>query len=460
MAKVAGCRTMPLLGALPWLVRDPVGVCSRAALANGGLVRVPLGPTGVYVVSDPDHVRQVLVTNAANYSKGRIMNGIRIAFGEGLFTSEGALWRRQRRLMQPSFQQSGMRLTSEVVTEVWQRRLDGWSGPVDLLEEFLHLDIAVILRVLFSSALPAGRADKLVRLADRVFAGMAGQLPAFFLPRWVPVPGRGAYQRAVRELDEEIRLLVAMHRDEHGGGELLQDLLAARDPDTGEPMSDRQIRDEIFTMFMAGYESTASTLAWTCHLLNEAPEVTHTLRAEVDRALAGRTPTINDLPELPYTARVIAEGLRLYPAFPMYFRAADGADRLGDHPIPAGAQLVLCPHATHRTPEHWPDPERFDPDRFEPGSVAIRHRAAYFPFGLGQRRCIGEPMALTIATLALVMLVQRFDLTPGTAPVTGRYAMTYQPRHGLVVTPAARESGDSSGRVADFVRPDRIPDSP
>lgn len=436
---VMGFRKAPLVGALPWLARDPVGVCSRAALANGGLARVPVGPTAVYVVSNPDYVRRVLVTNAGNYTKGRIMNGIRVALGEGLFTAEGALWRRQRRLMQPAFQQHGLRLTGEVATDIWSRRLDGLSGTVDLLAEFLHLDIAVILRVLFSADLPAGQARRLVELADTVFAGMAGQLPAFFLPRWVPVPGRSAYRRAVDTLGAEIYRLIGEHRDDKSGGELLDALLSARDPDSGEPMSDRQLRDEIFTMFMAGYESTATSLAWTCHLLTGHPEAGARLRTEIDETLCGRPPTVEDMSALPYVGRVLAEGLRLYPAFPMYFRSAVEEDRLGERTLPAGAQLIMCPYATHRDPDHWPDPERFDPDRFTPDRVAQRHRCAYFPFGVGQRRCIGEPMALTIAQLALVMLAQRFELTPaGDRETAGRYAMTYQPKGGVPVTVAPR----------------------
>jgi cytochrome P450 len=385
----------------------------------------------VLVVSNPDHVHRVLVGNAGNYTKGRIMDGIRIAFGQGLFTAEGALWRSQRRLMQPSFGRDGTRLVGEVTVEIWRDRLAGRSGTVDLFEEFLHLDIAVILRVLFSADLPPERVGELVRLADRVFSGMAGQLPAFFLPRWVPVPGRAGYRRAVAQLGEAISELIAAHRAQGRGGQLLDTLLAARDPDTDAPMSDRQVRDEIFTMFMAGYESTASSLAWTCQLLAEHPEVADQLGAEVDRVLAGRDPTVEDLPALEYTGRVLAEGLRLYPAFPMYFRSATGPDQLGEHPVAAGAQLVLCPHAAHRDPAFWPDPERFDPRRFTPRQAADRPRAAYFPFGLGQRRCIGEPMALTISTLALVMLAQRFTLTSTRPRPAGRYAMTHQPRGGL-----------------------------
>lgn len=437
--EVTGFRSAPLVGALPWLARDPVGVCAGAALANGGFARVPVGPTAVYIVSNPEYVRQVLVTNAGNYTKGRIMNGIRVALGQGLFTAEGSLWKRQRRLMQPAFQQHGLRLTGEVTTDIWARRLDGWSGTVDLLAEFLHLDIAVILRVLFSSDLPEGQARKLVELADTVFAGMAGQLPAFFLPGWVPVPGRARYRRAVEALGTEIYRLISEHRDDKSGGELLDSLLTARDPDSGEPMSDRQLRDEIFTMFMAGYESTATSLAWTCHLLIGHPEVAARLTSEIDGALGGRVPTVEDLPGLPYAGKVLSEGLRLFPAFPMYFRSALEEDRLGDRTVPPGAQLIICPYATHRDPDHWPDPDRFDPDRFTPAQVAQRHRGAYFPFGVGQRRCIGEPMALTIAQLALVMLVQRFELAPaGDRDATGRYAMTYQPKHGVPVTVVPR----------------------
>jgi len=432
---------------LPALVRDPVDACTRAALADGGLARMRIGPVQVYVVSNPDFIRRVLVTNAGNYTKGRIMDGIRVALGSGLFTADGALWKRQRRLMQPAFAHTQRDRIASVTVEAWQQRMAGWETdrPVDLLTEFMSLNVEIILEVLFSTGIGPERTQRLLDLSDAVFAGMAKQLPAFLLPAWVPVPGRTAYRRAVNDLGAEIYAIIDDRRAEGPRGDLLDSLLDARDPDSGEAMSVEQIRDEIFTLFMAGYESTASSLVWTCYLLlARHPHALKTLREEIDQVLDGRVPAVSDLEQLPYLGQVLAEGLRLYPAFPMYFRSAVEADQLGDRTIPAGAQLIISPYAAHRDPDHWPNPEEFDPDRFSPEAGNNARRTAYFPFGVGQRRCIGEPMALTIALLTLSALVQRFDLQLATdRPARGRYAMTYQPRDGLPthVTPRTKPAG-------------------
>ena len=434
---------------LPALVRDPVDACTRAALAHGGLARLRVGPVQVYVVSHPDFIRRVLVTNAGNYTKGRIMDGIRVALGSGLFTADGALWRRQRRLMQPAFAHTQRDHVASVTVEVWQRRMAGWetSRPIDLLAEFMGLNVEIILEVLFSTSIGPAKTRRLVDLSDAVFAGMAKQLPAFLLPAWVPVPGRTAYRQAVADLGEEIDTIINDRRAEGPRGDLLDSLLGARDPDSGETMSVEQVRDEICTLFMAGYESTATSLVWTCYLLlAQHPYALNTLRAEVDRVLGGRVPAVSDLDQLPYLGQVMAEGLRLYPAFPMYFRSAVEADQLGERPIPAGAQLIISPYATHRDPDYWPNPEEFDPDRFSPQADGGARRTAYYPFGVGQRRCIGEPMALTIALLSLSALVQRFDLRLATdRPPRGRYAMTYQPRGGLPVSVTPRTAWSPGG---------------
>lgn len=432
---------------LPALARDPVQACTRAALADGGLARLRMGPVQVYVVSHPDYVRRVLVTNAGNYTKGRIMDGIRVALGSGLFTADGVLWKRQRRLMQPAFAHTQRDRVASVTAEAWQRRMSGWdtSGPVDLLAELMSLNVEVILDVLFSTSIGPGQTRRLLDLSDDVFAGMARQLPAFVLPGWVPVPGRAKYRRAVTDLGRIIQTVTDERRADGPRGDLLDSLLQARDPDSGEVMSDRQIRDEIFTLFMAGYESTATSVAWTCYLLlARRPDALVRLREEMDQVLGGRVPAVGDLDQLPYLAQVMAEGLRLYPAFPMYFRSATEADQLGERTIPAGAQLIIAPYATHRDPDYWPDPEEFDPDRFAPEADSGARRTAYYPFGMGQRRCIGEPMALTIALLTLSALVQRFELRLATdRPARGRYAMTYQPQHGLPthITPRSKHPG-------------------
>lgn len=438
---VPGPKGLPLIGALPGLVRDPFGFCMKAAAESDGLVRLAVGPKAVYLASHPDYVRHILVDNSANYIKGSMMDGIRLALGNGLFTSDGDFWKRQRRLMQPAFHPRGMRQMAQTIEQVVHAGIRRWEPasdrgePIDVLEESIHLNIEIIVAALLGSAVDAERSARLLELTDLVFRGMTKRVWTFFLPPWMPAPGAAAYRRAIAALDEEIYDLIAVRRSEPGieqQGDLLAMLLSAKDAETGEQMSDRQLRDEIFTLFVAGYESTATGVAWTCHLLCRNPEINGRLSAELDRVLSGRSPAYEDLPKLTYTQMVVNEALRHYPAFPMYFRSATETDVVGPYTIPAGADIVVSPYATHHDPRYWDDPEAFDPDRFLPERFGAEARRAYYPFGVGQRRCIGEPMALASTQLLLAALVQTYEisLAPGTV-VKPRYAMTYHPKDGL-----------------------------
>jgi cytochrome P450 len=209
---------------------------------------------------------------------------------------------------------------------------------------------------------------------------------------------------------------------------------AAHDEDGSGGMTDQEIRDEIFTIFLAGYESTASGVAWTWRLLAQHPAVAERLRAEVGQVLDGRPPSVDHLRALTYARNIVHEALRLYPAFPMYFRSSVEADQIGPYRLPAKANVVISPYAAHRDPRHWVDPHTFDPSRFDADRFDQRARRSYFPFGMGQRICIGEQMALTIAQLFVAVVAHKFDVrTPPGAVVEPRYAMTYQPKNGLPV---------------------------
>ncbi|MEV5752074.1 cytochrome P450 [Actinoallomurus sp. NPDC052308] len=437
---VPGVRGVPLVA----LARDPFGFCMKAAREGDGLVRLGAGPVRAYLVSHPDYVRHILVGNAANYIKGSIMDGIRLALGNGLFTSDGDFWRRQRRLMQPAFHNRQIQRMAETVRETVRDSMAGWAPavtngtPIDMLHESVRMNIRIILETLFGTAVDEERSVRLLDLTDRVFAGMTRRVWTFFVPSWLPTPGATGYRRAIEALDKEIYALIAARRaalaDGHAQEDLLSTLIQAEDSETGERMSDRQLRDEIFTIFIAGYESTATGVAWAWHLLCRHPEAATRLREEVDRVLGGRAPGYDDLTELTYTRRVVDETFRLYPAFPMYFRGSVEDDVVGPYAIPGGANIILSPYATHHDPRFWDDPEAFDPDRFAPDRYDSRAREAYYPFGKGQRLCIGEPMALTIAQLLIATIAQAYEVR--TAPgvqVTGHYAMTYQPKHGLPV---------------------------
>jgi cytochrome P450 len=433
-------RGVPLLGALPYLARDPFGFCMRAAADGDGLVRLDAGPVRAYLVSHPDYVRHVLVGNAGNYVKGKMMDGIRLAMGNGLFVSDGDFWRRQRRLMQPAFHARQVGRMSGAIGQAVAAGLGRWRAaadrgePIDLLAETIQVNIQVVVGALFGATAGADRSARLLELTDRVFRGMAERVWAFFLPPWVPTPGGRAYQRSIEELESEVYAVIAERRgDPEQRDDLLGALLGMRDEDTGEVMSDKQLRDEIFTLFLAGNESTATGVTWTWHLLARNPAVVGRLHEEVAGAFDGPVPALTELADLPYTKRVVSEGFRHYPAFPMYFRESVAADEIGPYRLPAGANVVVSPYATHHDPRHWDDPERFDPDRFLPERFDNQARAAYYPFGRGQRMCIGEPMSLAIAHTLVAALAKGFEVTPVGDDVGHRYAMSLQPKGGLPV---------------------------
>jgi cytochrome P450 len=424
---------------LPGVMRNPFGYLMATAARYEGLVRLDVGPFHIYLVSHPDYVRRVLVENDENYYKGSIMDGIRVALGNGLFTADGDLWRRQRRLMVPVFHRRHVVRMVDTMTAVADEQMQSWTPriergePVDMLSELVLYNINLILRTLFGATIGAHDAQAVFEATQVVFQGMSKRVWAFFVPTSIPVPGQRAYQRAINRLDDVIlRLVDERRRSREEYDDLLGLLLSARDEETGEGMSDAQLRDEIFTIFLAGYESTATALSWALFLLSQNSHIDQTLQEEVDSVLGGRRPTMEDVSKLVYTRMVIDESVRLYPSFPMYFRTSRRPDRLGPYAIPGEASIVLCPYATHHSPEYWDRPERFDPERFAPGRLSPGVKRAYYPFGQGERLCIGRDFALTEATAVLSMMAQRFDrrLAAGTK-IEPHYAMSLTSHYGV-----------------------------
>jgi cytochrome P450 len=436
---VPGPTGIRALGIIPGMMRNPFGCLMDTAARYDGLARMGVGPFHIYLVSHPDYVRRILVENSQNYYKGSIMDGIRVALGNGLFTSDGDLWTRQRRLMAPVFHHSHAVGMVGTMTAVANEHMQSWTPkiergePVDMLSQLVLFNIDLILRTLFGATISASHTQTMFEATQAVFQGMSERVWAFFVPPGIPVPGQKAYRRAIKRLDDVVLSLVDQRRhskEEHQ--DLLGLLLSARDEETGEGMSDSQLRDEIFTIFLAGYESTATALSWSLFLLSQHPDIDSKLQQEVDDCLGGRIPTMEDIPRLHYTRMVIDEAIRLYPSFPMYFRTSRGEDQLGPYTVPGNASIVVSPYATHHSPEYWDDPERFDPERFAPGRMSTGSKRAYYPFGQGRRICIGRDFALTEATAVLSMIVQRFDrrLVPGTK-IESHYAMSLTSRYGV-----------------------------
>jgi cytochrome P450 len=406
----------PFLGVVTHFRRDPLGMLQDAFRRYGDVVRMRFGFTRVCILNHPDHIQQVLQTNNRNYDRKTYGNRVvRIVSGLNLLTSDGDYWLGQRRLMQPAFHRQRVGGFGDVMTGATARMLEAWDagdGAVDAHREMMRLTLEIVGRALFQVDLTSEASQ----LGEGFGEGMTYvnyRLNTIaFAPLWIPTARNRRLKKAVKTVDE---VLFAMIDERRRGGEerddLLSMLLAARYEDTGEPMTDEQLKNEAGIIIAAGHETTANALTWAFYLLSADPEAEEQLHREVDSVLGGRTPDVSDLPSLPYTRMVVEETMRLYPpAWILAGRRAIEDDLIGGYRVPAGTQVLIAPYTVHRHPDFWPDPERFDPLRFAPEKEAGRPRFAYIPFGGGPRLCIGNLFALTEAQLILAMVAQRYSL--------------------------------------------------
>jgi cytochrome P450 len=395
---------------------------------KGELARIQIGSQVIFLVVHPDHVRRITVEQRDTYAKHASYDGVRkLLLGDGLVGSNGALWRRQRKLMAPFFTPRAIETYLPIIVDdgAWFR--ERWNKaaergePRDMLTEMSVLTASIILRSMFS--MEARDTVDWVKGAVETMIGFVSsrQMNPFHAPLWVPTPRNRAYHDARARVHEYIDGVIALRRaqpPESWPNDLLSRLMQARDEDTGEPMSDSLLRDESITIFFAGHETTARTLAFLWHTLAEHPEVAARLHAEIDAVLGDDAPTIAHLKQLPYTLQVVKETLRLYPAAPMYARDAATPDNIDGVPVPVGARMIVMPYLTHRHPDFWADPLRFDPERWQPAEDAKRHPYAYHPFAAGQRVCIGNNFSLFESHLLVAMLARHFVLhkVPGHVP--------------------------------------------
>jgi cytochrome P450 len=387
-----------------------------AARAAGDFVRLRLGAVTLYLVSDPEAIKSVLVTEQRNFIRHEPEGSmLRRVVGNGILTSTGDLHRRQRRLMQPMFQPRRIERYADAMSLEAERLLGEWESRagqvVDVHGEMMRVTMLVIARVLFGSDLRA-QAEILSDAVTAANLASSSLLQVLSRGRLGFLPTRNVrrLRRAVRALDElvtgqiESRRASGAERDD-----LLGLLLSARDEEAGgAPMSDRQIRDELVTLFAAGHETTASLLSWTWALLARHPEVESRLHRELDAVLGGRPPAFADLPRLTYTQQVLRESMRLYPPAWLTGRLNLEAAEVAGRPLPARSFVLTSPWVVHRDARWFPEPERFDPERFGPEASAARPRFAYFPFGGGARLCIGHSFAEAEGTLLLASFAQRF----------------------------------------------------
>jgi cytochrome P450 len=430
-------------GPLARMRTDPLGFLLDGQRRYGDVFRFQLGPFVLHLLAHPDHIRHVLLDNQVNYSRSWVYNHPKLVAGEGLVTTDGPVWRRLRRMVQPAFHHRRIEAMAGMMTDATDAMLGRWRGrpqgdqPLDIAAEFMALTLRVVGQTLLSVDL-GGNADRIGPAISTTMEYVQFRLDNLLaLPLGVPTPRNLRFRRALGLLDSIIFEIIDRRRREPGCvcDDLLTLLLAARDEETGEGLTDRELRDQLMTFIAAGHETTAGTLAWTFYMLSQNPEAEGRLRAEVSTVLGGRTPIAADLPRMAYTRRVIEESLRIYPTVYGLLRSAKADDEIGGYGIPAGSQVFLSPYVTHRHPDYWPNPEAFDPDRFLPERSASRPGFAWFPFLGGPHLCIGKEFAMMEAMLVVARITQQFrlNLAPGIR-VEPKAMLTLRPRGGLHMT--------------------------
>ena len=393
--------------------RDPLSLLTRLAREYGDVARFRAGPQSVYLLSHPDHVRDLLVTHHSRFRKGRALQRAKRLLGEGLLTSEGEFHRRQRRLAQPAFHRQRVNSYGETMVEYAEAAAARWRDrqELDISDEMMRLTLAVVGKTLFDADVESDADEVGAALTEVMNLFGYLMLPFSELLEKLPLPPRRRFLRARARLDAVIyRIIEQRRREERDRGDLLSTLLHAVDEEgdrTG--MTNEQLRDEAMTIFLAGHETTANALTWAWYLLAQNPEAEARLHAELDAVLAGgRRPTPEDVPALPYTEMVVSETMRLFPPAWALGRLALEDYEVGGYHVPRGSLVLVSQYVIQRDPRFFPDPERFDPARWTPEARAGRPQFSYFPFGGGPRRCIGEGFAWMEAVLILATLARHW----------------------------------------------------
>ena len=425
------------LGVWSQLREDPLRFLTDAGHRHGDVVAFRVGPVQAMLLRHPDAIKHVLVDNNHNYDKRtRGYDVLRQFLGNGLLTSDGDFWRRQRRIAQPAFHRRRIAGFADTMITDTLAMLEHWQDAatlgrsIDMAHEMMALTLRIVGKTLLSTDV-ADRADQ-VGNAVTVLNEWADRALDSLLPIGFPTLATMRARESSRRLDRVINDIIARRRAGEQAEDLLGMLMEARDAETGEGMTDRQLRDEVTTMFLAGHETTANALAWTFYVLSTHPEVERRVRTELDEVLGGRPPTLDDLPSLPFLLQVLKESMRLYPPAWIIDRHAIGEDEVLGYRVRKDTLVLISPYVTHRHPAFWPNPEGFDPERFTAEREEARPRYAYFPFGGGPRQCIGNGFAMMEAQLIVACVLQRFRpwLVPG-HPVRPEPLITLRPRFGL-----------------------------
>jgi cytochrome P450 len=405
----------------------------------GDIIYFKLGPQDVYFLNHPDYIKDVLVTHHQGFIKGRALQRSKRLLGEGLLTSEGEFHRRQRRLAQPAFHRQRIASYACVMTDYGVRAMERWRDgeTLDISQEMMRLTLAIVGKTLFDADVEAEAQE--IGAALTVVMDLFDMLLMPFSELWekLPLPQNKRFQKARDRLDATIyRIIDERRRSLEDHGDLLSMLLLAQDEEgQSGGMTDEQVRDEAMTIFLAGHETTANALTWTWYLLSQNEDVEAKLHEELDQVLAGRVPRMDDVARLKYTEMVFTEAMRLYPPAWAVGRLAVKEHSIGGYVVPAGSLVLLSQYAMHRDARFFPEPERFDPQRWTTDAREARPQFSYFPFGGGPRRCIGEGFAWMEGILLIATLAQkwRMSLVPE-QQVEVRPVITLRPKHGMRMT--------------------------
>ena len=434
-----GPKGLPVLGMALDLLRDPLTLMRSVAKEYGDVVRIPVVLQSRILVNHPDYVQQVLLLQQAKFHKSTLTKETTgRLLGQGLLISEGDFWRRQRRLAQPAFHRQRINEYAPTMIECAEMKERDWrdGDTRNMAEEMMELTLEAAVRTLFGTTLP-GEAQQVGRAMTFLMRySLRRARSPFQIPASWPTPKN---RRATKEfdfLDSLVYRIIDERKAQGGGGhqtDLLSMLMGAMDVD-GTQMTPRQLRDEIMTLFLAGHETTALTLSWTWYLLSQNPAAEARLHEELDGVLGGRAPSVADLEKLPYLHAVISEVLRMYPPAYIMARTSIAPSTIGGYEFPVGSTILVSQWVMHRDARYYDDPETFRPERWIEGLAARLPAGAYFPFGDGPRRCIGQGFALLESALVIAAIAQkfRFELVPGTV-VVPEPLVTLRPKNGILM---------------------------
>jgi cytochrome P450 len=443
-------RSLPFYAHKPWVkLGSPILLFEHLLKTYGNIAHYRFMGTPIVFINDPDYIREILINQASSFVKERTVRRMKILLGEGLITSDDPIHIRQRRIVAPAFHRQRIAAYGDQIVTSAAAHRDRWQPgqTLDISAAMMSLSLEIVARTLFDTEVTAD----IHRINDEVNTIMEIYNFLVAFPRlesflYLPIPRIIRFRRSKARLDAVVDRLIAEHKTSGADkGDLLSMLLSSRDEEDTQSsgMSDEQVRDEVLTIFLAGYETVANALAWTWYLLSQNPEVESKLHAELDAVLGTgstqRLPTLADYPSLRYTEQVFAESMRLYPPAWAMGRMSTKPITLGPYRIPPGAHFFFSQYIMSRTPEYFSDPLRFDPDRFTPENKASRPKFTYFPFGGGNRQCIGESFAWMEGVFSIAAIAQRWRMTyRSTTPPVPQAKITLRPRGPLMMQLTSR----------------------